>query len=249
LDRLEAGIRIVSAPRFHNDRAPSDRLRVNSGSLAENGRFLARDDWRRPSVDELANLHAEQTGAFPEGDLALFAITEPLRAKWWTLAEASFGSAQNDWFTGFANELAEFARFKGLPLPTTCTFDALVNDVGPDVLPLGGLAFNLDPATPYPVVEPTPRLLGGINLGNEPTALVFLNLTADRMGSHLQSLGERTATLSDLASGFLGRFPRYPLVRVTLWPGDGFWLPRGAVVFDGDTRGKECLDVMLMIRG
>jgi hypothetical protein len=249
LDRLEAGVRIVTAPRFHDDRSPSDRLRVNSGTLAEHDRFQHSDDWRSATVVELAILHAAPSSNFPEADVALFAITEPLRARWWTLAEAAFGSAQNDWFAGFANELAEFARFKGLPLPLTCTFDVLVNDVGPDVPPTGGLAFNLDPATPFPVVESRPRLQGGINLGNEPTALVLLNLTADRMGEILQSQGEHASTLGDLANRFLARFPQYPLVRVTLRPGDGFWLPSGGLVFDGDTRGKESLDVMLMIRG
>ena len=69
--------------------------------------------------------------SFPRQDLWLFAITEHLRSRFWSLAGGLGGSAEgDDWFPRFARELAEFARFKGLPLSPSCTFDLKVSQAG-----------------------------------------------------------------------------------------------------------------------
>ena len=39
----------------------------------------------------------------------------------------------------------------------------------------------------------------------------------------------------------------YPLVRLTLQPGEGFWLPKTPIAHDGDTRGRSEIDVQLVL--
>jgi hypothetical protein len=192
---------------------------------------------------------------FPRQDLCLFAITEHLRCRFWSLAQRGLGGSVegDDWFPGFARELAEFARFKGLPLSRTSTFDLRVSQAGQPSTRIDAEAravrlAGLDLDRP----ESGPRPLGGINLGDEPTGLVILNLAPARIAERLaapEPPGASPATPRDLARRFLGRFPFYPIVRVILRPGEGYWLPDHGLIFDGDTTGLAGVDVRLEIRG
>jgi len=69
-----------------------------------------------------------------------------------------------------------------------------------------------------------PRMV--FNLSDEESALVFLNLAATPTAQ------------SD-----------YPVIRIALQPGEGFWLPRIPIAHDGDTRGRTEVDVQLVLRG
>ena len=116
---------------------------------------------------------------FPRQDLCLFAITEHLRSRFWSLAQGGLGGSAegDDWFPHFARELAEFARFKGLPLSPSCTFDLKVSQAGQPSTRIDAAAGDarlagLDLDRPDSGLRP----LGGINLGDEPTGLVILNL-------------------------------------------------------------------------
>jgi hypothetical protein len=68
-------------------------------------------------------------------------------------------------------------------------------------------------------------MLAGINLSDEESALVFGNLAA------------RLSACD------------YPVIRVALQPGEGFWLPRMPIAHDGDTRGRSEIDVQLVLAG
>jgi hypothetical protein len=90
-----------------------------------------------------------------------------------------------------------------------------------------------------------------INLGDEATRVVLLNLTPPLMGSLLAEQGQADATAAastPLPARFFAAVPTYPLVGVRLDPGDGLWLPDCGVVYDGDTRGKQDIDIVLTIR-
>ena len=134
---LDDGCRIATAPRFSIEPAWawSKRLRINSGVREDDGRFFPNPDWRPATDAELAVLvegpHRLQH-EFPRQDLCLFAITEHLRSRFWSLAQGGLGGSAegDDWFPRFARELAEFARFKGLPLSPSCTFDLKVSQAG-----------------------------------------------------------------------------------------------------------------------
>jgi hypothetical protein len=240
---LEPGFALTVAPRFHLPGAWPDRLRVNSGVEARGEHFSPRADWRLPAPEELALLvNDDGAPAAPDGfrpeALSLFHVPEHLRRRWWDLAARQGDPAGIDaeGFRAFLRDVVDFCRFKGLPLPPTCAFDLVVT--------APGRAFDLPPE------ERATRPLGAVNLGDEPTSLVFLNLPAARLQDRLRTAPGAPGVcprLGELTRRFLTSSPTYPLVRVLLRPGDGYWLPAGGAVADGYTLDKQEPDVLLLI--
>jgi hypothetical protein len=95
--------------------------------------------------------------------------------------------------------------------------------------------------------QPAPGLLGSINLSDEATALIFLNLGDTQLADRLPSLAG-TALVHEKARAFLEACRDYPLTRLNLRPCEGYWLPGNPLVTDGDTRGRGEVDVQLLIR-
>jgi hypothetical protein len=261
---LEPGFALTVAPRFHLPGAWPDRLRVNSGVEARDGHFFPRADWRPPAPEEVALLTGEGAPAaadrFRPEALSLFHVPGHLRRRWWDLAarQGNPGGIDAEGFQAFLRAVVEFCRFKGLPLLPACAFDVVVTAPGRESTRvdgaagcLAGLGFDLPPTCPVPPAEETPRPLGAVNLGDEATSLVLLNLPAarlqDRLGTAPGAAGV-CPTLGELARRFLTSFPAYPLVRVLLRPGDGYWLPAGGVITDGYTVDKQEPDVLLLVR-
>jgi hypothetical protein len=263
---LERGFALTVAPRFHLPGAWPDRLRVNSGVEARDGHFFPRADWRLPAPEELAILTGDGGAPADPDDfrreaLSLFHVPEHLRRRWWDLAARQGNPAgiEAEGFQAFLRGVVDFCGFKGLPLLPTCAFDVVVTAPGRastrvDAAAgcLAGLAFNLPPTCSVPPAGgTTPRPLGAVNLGDETTSLVLLNLPAARLQDRLRTAPGAPGvcpTLGELARRFMTSFPAYPLVRVLLRPGDGYWLPAGGVVSDGYTMDKHEPDVLLLIR-
>ena len=91
-----------------------------------------------------------------------------------------------------------------------------------------------------------------INLGDEATHLVLLNLPAKRLCALLAEEGEPdpwSLPSSELASRFFAARADYPLTRIRLEEGEGLWFPGADVVHDGWTGAKHDADVVLTIRG
>jgi hypothetical protein len=113
------------------------------------------------------------------------------------------------------------------------------------------MSCTLPPRTPWPPAEDTrePRLWGGINLGDEATSVVLVNLTCEQMGEELSSRfpEQPPATIGELVERFLRASPDYPPVRLTLEPGEGYRLPEGGLVVDGSAEGKQEPDMLLLI--
>ena len=75
-----------------------------------------------------------------------------------------------------------------------------------------------------------PRLWGVVNLGDEDTGVVLVNLPlADAGGGTRPAVPGRPApaTVGELVARFLRAFPDYPPVRLRLGPGEGCRLPAG----------------------
>jgi hypothetical protein len=138
---------------------------------------------------------------------------------------------------GFLAALVEFLRFKGVPLPERCVFDVVAGLPGQEA---DTLAFS-SPGTPGG------RLLGGINLGDEPAGLVFLNLSAAQLRDRLPGAGPDLC-LSELVRRELALFPDHPLVGCALGPGEGYWLPADGAVVAGTTLDGQDIDVQVLIR-
>lgn len=257
---FQPGCRFAIAPRFHLPVDWPRRLRVGSGVEDNNG-FFPRGPWRAPTDDELAHLigNADSTSAQePNGLVELFRLPEHLRSEWWKLLERAVaimeGRLPN--YDAFVARVVSFLAFKGLPIPEGATCDAVVNRPGQRSIrcnaksgrPLG-MNCSLYPRTPWPVSEVarTPRLWGGINLGDEATSLVLINLTCAQMNSATSLPIQSAATIGELTEQFLRAFPDYPPIRMPLEPGEGFRLPRGGLVVDISAEGKQEADILLLI--
>jgi hypothetical protein len=236
---LEPGIRVVNAPHFHNTCAWSDRLRLNSGvELAGDG-VLPRDDWRPPSPAELALLTAADVNQ--DDALALFSIPDRLHARWWSIAATQPAAAESGWpaFQEFAREVIEYLQFKRLPLPPACVCEVVVNAPGQSWMPPRGGG-----VTAGSLLN---AVLGCINLSDEESALVFLNRAEPQKSAGLAS-ATGADSLPSPAKALVAASGDYPLTRIALRPGEGYWLPHCQVVAGSDTRGRNEIDVQLVIR-
>jgi len=260
---LQTGLTFSVVPRFHSRLPWAERLQLNGGVEGEGLRYYPRDDWRNPTSAELALLVAQTSRPSRQEDtilrpsqIGLLAIPAHLRAAWWTAAEkADPLEGHLDGYDAFVAALVEFWRFKRVPLPAPCHFDVIASRCEQPATRLdaatgglAGLSLSISPATESGAVD---RVLGVINLGDEATRVVLLNLTPLLMGSLLTEQGQAddTATAAiPLPARFFAAVPTYPLVGVRLDPGDGLWLPDCGVVYDGDTRGKQDIDIVLTLR-
>ncbi|MEJ7637603.1 MAG: hypothetical protein WKF75_06325 [Singulisphaera sp.] len=181
-----------------------------------------------------------------------------MRSRWWAQAEAGVASpaARLARCDAFAREVDEYARFKELPLPPRCLFQVIATAPDQDSTRFDALrsrSGGLDDTLMAPLTTaegPRSRALGGINLGDEATSLVFLNLPAAAIddlaptSSVEVSGGEHRPPSAGVPR--LHGLPSYPLVRLLLQPGEGYWLPAVAL-FLMDTPAEAKPDVVLMI--
>ncbi len=254
---LHPGCRLAVAPHFHVEPDWPARLRLGQGVVEEDGRFFPRPPWLAPTGAELALLTAP-----PEGDgdgLWLFALPEHLRSFWWQLLDqaGAVGAGPLPGFEEFLGRVTAFLAFKQVPPPPGAWAEAVVGRPGQRSLRWdaaadcpAGLAPGVEPATALPVPPEPPRLWGCVNLGDEATALVFLNLTGPGQERDLRARGldaPGPASVGELGRRWLRAAPDYPPVRLRLGPGEGVRLPDGGLILDGCPEDKREPDVWLMI--
>jgi hypothetical protein len=194
--------------------------------------------------------------------LCIFAIPEHLRGVWWELAarQVETLSAGLDGIEAFARAVADFAQFKGVPLPPQCAFEVTLTppagrpsstDMGAIEAPPRGPVLQFPRA---PGVSPASApVIARVNLGDERTSLIFLNLRPSRIAEMLEGRDRSEESAIPVEEGdplcsFLEHFPAYPLVRLFLEPGEGIWLPHADVIYDDDRSGKPDIDVWLNLR-
>jgi len=237
---LEPGFALGAAPRFHVRPAWAERLRVNGGIERVGARCHPRPDWRPLTPGEMTLLVDEAPPAADPPRADLLAIPARLQAAWWDQAGQSS-------YERFAGDLLEFLRFKDLSLPAMCEVEVAVSRPGqvgtrpgPEIGSLGGLAAPAAASAPVVVA---------INLGDEPTHIVLVNLSPPALVGLVGAAGDAAPLpLADLAGRFFEARPAYPLLRIRLDPREGLAFPAGGAIFDGWTCDKREPDVVLSIR-
>jgi len=250
----EESYRLTAAPRFQLRRGFSGRIDRTDGVERDGGSFYPRDAWQALSAEELSSLVTQASGpgaVLPATELGLLQIPERIRAAWWS--EAEKGSV-SEGFQRVFTALIEFFRFKRLPFPERVHLEVAVNAPGSASTRAGtggireGLAYCDRPGAEQGRAKQT---LGLVNLGDEAAFVVLLDLPPSRLVAGLEVAGESGAsalTPERLVCRYFEVFPRQPLLRVRLEPGEGLWLSPRGVVHDGWTRGKRDLDVVLSLR-
>ncbi len=263
---LQPGCRFVVAPHFHLTADWPRRLLIGAGVQEADGCFFPHPSWRPPTSDEQALLVRASDGPTPPEELdaciCLFQLPGHLRSGWWKLLEQGvevLGKDSLPGFDTFANQIDEFLAFKNLPFPEGAQCEVVVSDPGrpsvregPETNRPGGLRCNLAPWAPWPWAEERrwPRLWGGINLGDEDTSVVLINLACRQLDAELRrrfSDRPAPATVGELTGRFLRSCPDYPSVRLILGPGEGCRLPQGGLILDSYLGGKQEPDVFLLI--
>jgi len=92
-----------------------------------------------------------------------------------------------------------------------------------------------------------------LNLGSEPRSLVFINQDLETIYALLR-YRERGVLASEvdyngMVREFMSTFPRYPVVRVLVAPGEAYIAPTENIIHDGYTVGRSSLDIHLTVRG
>jgi hypothetical protein len=252
---LQRGCSVVVAPSFYLRIDWPRRLLLAAGVEREGAAFFPRSNWRPPDDREVDLLTRQGLADC----LSLFQLPRHLFTAWGRLLERAgvSGEGRLEGFDAFVADVAEFLAFKDLPVPEGAAFDLLVSTPGLRSLPRKGMApgltFSLAAHAPYPVEGATrwPRLWGGVNLGEESTSLLFINLLAAELLAELRRRYPdpfAPSTLAELADRFLTLCPDYPPVRLRIEPGEGFRLPAAAILVDGCTLDKTEPDLLLQIR-
>jgi len=261
--QLETGYRFCMAPRFANGLAWNERLQVDDGMTRAEPGLPPERSWHPASESERSVLVASETSADAwRKDVCLFAIPEHLRAKWWQMAARQVEKlpAGLDGMEPFARAIADFAQFKGVPLPPQCAFEVTLTS--PADPPGSTSAGAIEATTAGDVLQrsrragavaPSAPVIARVNLGDERTALIFLNLRGSRITEMVNDQREsRKAAIAteegDPVCSFLAHFPDYPLVRLFLDPGEGVWLPDADVIYADDRSGKQDIDVWLVLK-
>lgn len=188
----------------------------------------------------------------PCSRVGLLTLPPHVRRAWWALAEREEALTPDDpRYRAFVDDVVAFLRFKRVPLPVRCRVDVVVSRPGQPSTrwdeasgrPVG-LGFNVEPAAG----AARDRVAGVINLGDEPTHLVLLNLAPAAMAAML-GLPTGSTAGGNLLDRFCTAMPTYPVIRVRLDAGDGLWLPSLGVAYDVCTLDKREVDVALTIHG
>ena len=262
---LQPGCRFVVAPHFHLPAEWAQRLRVGTGVAETGGSFFPQPSWRPPTTDELSLLVRAADGPTTseelEASVCLFQLPGHVRSEWWKLLEQSarvLGEGPLAGFELFAGRVGEFLAFKGLPVPAGARCDVVVSKPGqwsvpwrPEVSCPVGLLWNPAPGAPWPGSEEPrgPRLWGGINLGDEETSVVLINLFCRQLEEELRRRfpDQSSPAVGELVGQFLRSCSDYPPVRLILGPGEGYRLPQDGLILDGYGGDKQEPDVLLLI--
>ena len=159
----------------------------------------------------------------------------------------------------FTRQVAEFLRFKQMAVPPGLRMEAVVTAAGRCSLRSDretGAPAGLGPSlAPWAVCAPPeggaqPRLWAVVNLGDEDTRLVLIAVPIQGLAATLapRHPGRPVpTTVGEVVGWFLREFPDCPPIRLRLGPGEGFRLPSGGLILDGDATDKQEPDVLLLI--
>jgi len=223
---------------------------AGTGEARPRGEWAAVDEVTLPA---LVDPEATRASALPPTHLGLVQLPERLRRAWWTRAEQAESGPEGAAERVLA-DIAGFFHFKGLPLPEQTFLEIVVSSPGLRSTGHGqpkGSAAGLGFGERSPGPDAPGRLpVGLVNMGDEQSFVALLMLPATTLTRRLAAAGVVDAdTLAPhaLATRYLAAFPREPVLRIRLEPGEGLWLSPFGVVHDGWTEGKTDLDVILRV--
>jgi hypothetical protein len=90
-----------------------------------------------------------------------------------------------------------------------------------------------------------------VNAGRSPRHFLFINLGLARMNAILNGtdLSQMAYYGSDLGHEFMAAFPGYPVVRLTIQPGEAYIAPTENIIHDGSTLGMVHQDLAIHLIG
>ncbi|HWV54361.1 hypothetical protein [Pseudorhodoplanes sp.] len=104
------------APNFQLKGSWTDRLLVAEG-----------DGWRAANADEVTALTLSEPPEGGDACACLFTVPMHLRGRFWMMLDQEAVEGSGD-FVSFSYDLAEFLRFKQLPLPNDSVCELLLQD-------------------------------------------------------------------------------------------------------------------------
>lgn len=252
-----------------------DRLALNSGTICETTAFpqvrcfVPKHDWRPLDVEEMSFFVAPAACSSPSltESLLVFALPYALQERFWDLdVEQLFGGVPttssdiNGTYRMFlADVINSMINDLGFTISGPCTCTVAVNKPGLASTRLHhekqiytGLQIDqVEPVSPHDTGSS--QSLAYINLGDESSTLVVINLTIKRI---LELLGSPGTIATDdmlsygvaLAHLFLSTFPDYPVLKLMLMPGEGLIIPARRIIHDGSTLGKVEPDILLKMQ-
>jgi hypothetical protein len=264
--RPESGCTFAVAPHFELPIDWQRRLLIGTGVEKCNGSFFPRGPWRPPDAEALSRLVTGEAASNTfDGRVDVFKLPAHLCAQWWQVLERvgddSAEAGRLPGYEAFLRQLGDLLAFKNLPIDEPANCDVVVSRPGQRSVrwdAAGGRALGLGctvpPDTPWTLLKSQslwrPRLWGAVNLGEEATSFVLVNLPCRIMAEVLcGDFPDRAspATLGALIEQFLCAYPDVPVVRLTLNPSEGLRLPCDAMVVDGFPQDKREPDVLLLI--
>lgn len=255
--RVRAGMLSVSAGTEAVDG------RVLGGYRYEKGAFVPKGPWRVPKVREIEAIAGrEGMGINPGCSVTVIRFcdevlrpleeNELLRIESVDHLESLKESRRYKYaLTRFRDSLAEhITSFSGLHLAgafinkpglRTSTFDHESKTL------VGLHVDNFYPKVSTDADTVPVRLC--VNIGREPRAFLFMNLTLKRVACMVGAASVRPRWPSGIARRFLAKFPDYPVIKLVILPREGYLAPTENVIHDGCTEDMQTIDVSLVMRG
>lgn len=276
-EALTPGLRVLgSMPRIELSAGIVRAEQVHPALPYREGAFVPRPPWRELRPDELALLgattadatdatsSAERSDAWmrvlnlpPELDESVRYFREASphltsRAQVRALAEQPIGRAAVAELRAYAARFSRtgadsldgigvYGNPLGLPTTTMINTDHLIG-------------LHVDNWYPRALADRrrSPNRLS-INLGADDRFFLMVNLTVGQIADLLWLNGiaypGRELSVHGLRVRFMEHFPRYPVLRVRVRPGQALIAPTEAVIHDGCTSGMTAFDVRFSVRG
>jgi hypothetical protein len=253
------------------------RLMLNDGVIAiqpsgqvaaafPDGFYFPKEAWRPPSAAEISLLvaNARKTEVHVAAALFRFFIPEEFHTRFWELdiekllVESELHAEVQQAYQIFTTDLICYMiENLGFSVSGNCSCTTMVNKpslqstryhseysvyTGLDIDNLSQTSIqerHLSLSTAY------------INLSDEPGYILFINLTLIHMYKILTlknpDILYQDISPSQIAKMFMNNYPRYPVIKLTVNPCEGFLIPTENVVYDFSTMGKRDIDIILLI--
>jgi hypothetical protein len=114
------------------------------------------------------------------------------------------------------------------------------------------IGLHIDGWDKLPVGQlPYARNRVSVNLGQEDRHFMFVNLTVDDMLTHLRAFGQTKSLVDERAIGkaFMATFPDYPLIKLTIRPGEAYVAPTDNILHDATTMANRLKSCHIAFRG